>query len=76
MSNLQGEYRFVYNVPVLEIQPNMCKGNIFIYVTAGNGFQKEIEKYLLEKGFNNYEIIDEELLNIIAEDAEQFKKIF
>lgn len=76
VSNLQGEYRFVYNVPVLEIQPNMCKGNIFIYVTAGNGFQKEIEKYLLEKGFNNYEIIDEELLNIIAEDAEQFKKIF
>ena len=66
VSDMRGNKRFVEEIPVCILRDEKR----FIFVTASQAAQKEIENYLIEKGCGNYELVRVEFLDLISCDGE------
>lgn len=62
VSDTKRNSRFVEDIPVCALQDEKR----FIFVTASQAAQKEIENYLIEKGYVNYEPVRVEFLDLVS----------
>lgn len=65
VSDTKGNRRFVEDIPVCALR-DMSDKKGFIFVTASQAAQKEIENLLIQEGHGNYELVRVEFLDLIS----------
>lgn len=66
VSRIDGNSPFIEKIPVVTLDA-ISKKDIYILVAIGEKYQKEIEMYLCQNGVENFEMLNDIFLNMIAD---------